>query len=113
MFLVARDLYEMFLLYRGKHTTRSSTVGIWSTSISCADPWIYRGPAVHRWTTTSGSASRHHKGDAVEADRNFLCWEIDFASATDLQSSNIVSKSFQVKWRKRLKQDQRKCADLQ
>ena len=30
MFLVARDLYEMFVLYRGKHATRSSTVGIWS-----------------------------------------------------------------------------------
>jgi len=30
MFRVARDLYEMFVLYRGKHTTRNSTVGIWS-----------------------------------------------------------------------------------
>jgi len=30
MFLVARDLDEMFVLYRGKHTTRRSTVGIWS-----------------------------------------------------------------------------------
>ena len=30
MFLVARDLYEMFVLYRGKHATRSSTVGIWN-----------------------------------------------------------------------------------
>jgi len=29
MFLVARDLYEMFVLYRGKHTTRRSTVSIW------------------------------------------------------------------------------------
>jgi len=29
MFLVVRDLYEMFILYRGKHTTRRSTVGIW------------------------------------------------------------------------------------
>ena len=28
MFLVARDLYEMFVLYRGKHTTRRGyTVG--------------------------------------------------------------------------------------
>jgi len=44
MFLVARDLYEMFVLCRGKHATRSSTVGIevkyeyivhWSTNISC------------------------------------------------------------------------------
>jgi len=34
MFLVARDLYEVFVLYRGKHTTRHSTVGIWRTSIS-------------------------------------------------------------------------------
>ena len=30
-FLVARGLYEMFVLYRGKHTT--ATVGIWSMSI--------------------------------------------------------------------------------
>jgi len=36
MFLVTRDLYEMFVLYRGKHTTQRSTVGIWSTSISYA-----------------------------------------------------------------------------
>jgi len=36
IFLVARDLCEMFVLYRGKHTTRRSTVGIWSTSISYA-----------------------------------------------------------------------------
>jgi len=36
MFLVARDLYEMFVLYRGKHTTRRTTVSIWSTSISYA-----------------------------------------------------------------------------
>jgi len=28
MFLVARDLYEMFLVYRGKHTTWHSKVGI-------------------------------------------------------------------------------------
>ena len=37
MFLVARDLYEMLVLSRGKHTSRRSTVGIWSTSISYAD----------------------------------------------------------------------------
>jgi len=30
MFLVARDLYEMFVLCRGKRATRRSTVGIWS-----------------------------------------------------------------------------------
>jgi len=30
MFLVARDLYEMFVLYRRKHTTQHSTVGMWS-----------------------------------------------------------------------------------
>jgi len=54
------------------------------------------------------SSLGHHKG---ESDRKLLCWEIDFASATPLQSSKFVSKSLQVKWRKRLKQDQRKCAD--
>ena len=50
----------------------------------------------------------YHKG---ESDRKLLCWEIDFAPATHLQSSKFVSKSLHVKWRKRLKQDQRKCAD--
>jgi len=43
MFLVARDLYEMFVLYRGKHTTRHSTVGIWSKVR------VYRTP-VHEHT---------------------------------------------------------------
>jgi len=36
---------------------------------------------------TQCSASRRHKGDAAESDRNLLCWEIDFASATHLPSS--------------------------
>jgi len=40
MFLIARDLYEMFVLYRGKHTTRRSTVGI-----RCE---VYRAP-VHEY----------------------------------------------------------------
>jgi len=30
MFLLARDLYEMLVRYRRKHTTRSSPFGIWS-----------------------------------------------------------------------------------
>jgi len=33
----------MFVIYKGKHVTRSSTVGIWSTSISCSGPQIFRG----------------------------------------------------------------------
>jgi len=41
MFLVARDLYEMFVLWRGKHTTRRSTVGIWS------EVRVYRTPATY------------------------------------------------------------------
>ena len=41
MFLVARDLYEMFVLYRRKHTTRRSTVGIWS------EVRVYRTPAAN------------------------------------------------------------------
>jgi len=41
MFLVAGDLYEMFVLYRGKHTTRRSTVGIWSYVR------VYRTPATY------------------------------------------------------------------
>ena len=38
MFLVARGLYEMFVLYRGKHAIRSSTVGIWN------EVRVYRAP---------------------------------------------------------------------
>ena len=41
MFLVARDLYEMFVLYRRKHTTWHSTVGIWS------EVRVYRTPATN------------------------------------------------------------------
>ena len=56
-FWLLGDLYEMFVLYRGKHATWSSTVGIWSTSISCTGPWIYCGLAVCRWASlqTTGS----------------------------------------------------------
>jgi len=41
MFLVARDLYEMLVLSRGKHTSRRSTVGIWS------EVRVYRMPATN------------------------------------------------------------------
>jgi len=34
-------LYEMFILYKGKHMTRRSTVGIWS------EVWVYRTPATN------------------------------------------------------------------
>jgi len=50
----------------------------------------------------------HHKG---ESDRKLVYWEIDFTSVTHLPSSKVVSKSLHVKWRKILKQDQRKCAE--
>ena len=41
MFLVSRDLYEMLVLSRGKHTSRRSTVGIWS------EVRVYRTPATN------------------------------------------------------------------
>ena len=41
MFLVARDLYEVLVLSRGKHTYRRSTVGIWS------EVRVYRTPATN------------------------------------------------------------------
>jgi len=41
MFLVPRDLYKMFVLSRGKHTSRCSTVGIWS------EVRVYRTPATN------------------------------------------------------------------
>ena len=41
MFLVARDMYEMLVVYRGKHTTRRSTVGVWS------EVRVYRTPATN------------------------------------------------------------------
>jgi len=40
-FLVARDLYEMFVLYRGKHEVKYD--------IPYAGPRIYRGPAACTW----------------------------------------------------------------
>jgi len=43
MFLVARDLYEMLVLYRRKRATLSSTVGIWS------EVWVYRA-LIHKYT---------------------------------------------------------------
>ena len=49
MFLVARDLYEMLILYRGKHTSRRSTVGIWS------EVRVYRAP-IHEYTVGQRSA---------------------------------------------------------
>ena len=41
VFLVARDLYEMFVLYRGKHIAWYWTVGIWS------EVRVYRTPATN------------------------------------------------------------------
>jgi len=42
MLLVARDLFKMFVLYKGKHVTRSSTVGIWSeVRLYCAPVYKY------------------------------------------------------------------------
>ena len=49
MFLVAIDLYVMFVLYRGKDTTRRSTVGIWS------EVWVCR-VSVHEYTVGLRSA---------------------------------------------------------
>jgi len=40
------------------------------------------------------TASRHHKGDAAESDRNLLCKEINFASVMHLQSSNLQAKAY-------------------
>jgi len=40
---------------------------------------------------------RHHKGDTTESDPKLLCWEVDCASATHLQSRKFVSKSLDVK----------------
>jgi len=41
MFLFARDLYKMLVLYRGKHTSRRSTIGFWS------EVRVYRTPATN------------------------------------------------------------------
>ena len=65
MFLVARDLYVMFVLYGGKHTTRRSTVGIWSEVYIVSRPRIYRVTAFCGWasfqTTAVGCVSQHRK----------------------------------------------------
>jgi len=49
MFLVARDMYEMLVLYRRKHATLSSTFGIWS------EFRVYRAP-IHEYTVGRRSA---------------------------------------------------------
>ena len=49
MFPVARDFHKMFVLYRGKHATRSSMVGIWS------EVRLYRAP-VHEYIVGLRSA---------------------------------------------------------
>jgi len=55
MFLVARDLYKMLVLYRRKHVTQISTFGIWS------EVRVYRAP-IHEYTvgrrTAVGQVSR-------------------------------------------------------
>jgi len=52
-------LYEMFVLYRGKHTTRRSTVGIWSEVRVYRTPaTIYRGPAVCGWGSFQTTGAR-------------------------------------------------------
>jgi len=62
MFLVARDLDEMFVLYRGKHMTRHSTVGIWS------EVRVYRTPATNiPW---AGSLRLGKFPD----DQRLMCW---------------------------------------
>jgi len=47
MFLLARDLYEMLVRYRRKHTTRSSPFGIWS------EVRVYRA-LIHEYTGGGG-----------------------------------------------------------
>ena len=78
MLLVARDLYEMFVLYRVRpafngwhlkyeyiyiyiHTTRRSTVGIWSTSISYAGHEYTVG-----WRPALGQVSRQPALDMLQ-----------------------------------------------
>ena len=65
MFLVARDLYEMFVLYRGKHTTRRSTVGIWS------EERVYRTPA-----TNIPWAGGLRLGKFPDNRRSMLLWNV-------------------------------------
>ena len=72
MFLVARNLYEMFVLYRGKHATRSSTVGIWN------ELRVYRAP-VHEHIVgrlpTVGQVSRQTALDVfVEKWMFYSCY---------------------------------------
>jgi len=65
MFLVARDLYEMFVLFRGKHATRSSTVDIGS------EVRVYRAPVheyiVGRWPVL-GQVSRQPALDVINSN---------------------------------------------
>jgi len=70
MFLVARDLYEMFVLCRGKHATRSSTVGIWSeVRVYCA---LVHEHIVHRRSAV-GQVSRQLALDVSKAHGHYTC----------------------------------------
>jgi len=63
VFLVARDLYEMLVLYRKKHATRSSTFGIWS------EVRVYSAN-IHKYTvcrrSTVGQVSRQPALDVLK-----------------------------------------------
>ena len=76
MFLVARDLCEMFVLYRGKHTTRHSTVGIWS------EVRVYRTPATNiPWAGVLRLASFQTSGD----------WSVKISGIIHVQAIYVLS----------------------
>jgi len=52
MFLVARDLYEMFVLYRGKHMTGAQRLAFEvKYEYIVRQPRTYRGPAACTWAS--------------------------------------------------------------
>jgi len=87
MFLLARDLYEMFVLYNRKHTTQRSTVGIWkwNTSILCTGHEYI----VHRRFT-----------DGQQPEKLRLKYSITFSNSNNtswkLSSSLLLSESFSI-----------------
>jgi len=94
MFLFARDLYEMLVLYREKHTSRRSTVGIWS------EVRVYRTP-IHKYTVGRLSAvGQVSRQTAIEVLRNMLALRLQVPVSTNKPSAGnyLRSKLLASKW---------------
>jgi len=98
MFLVARDLYEMFVVYRGKHTTRHSTIGILS------EVRVYHA-LVHEytvgWRSAVGQVSRQPALDVLIFSLHILYFSIEIL----INHLNILPRKANILMKKHWKFD--------